>query len=321
MKVAFFTEMGFVGKISRSHPNMRTEFAWMHALDAIHFPLNGIKEGSMFDLGIVITPKNKPEIVDIPELKKHCKKIAIMQEGPHWFYQDYEIGNQFKYLYNLHEADIILCHNGIDKKYYQGLIGNNANVEVMPTLMIESFGKEGLKPAPYKKGIIQGGNFCSWYGGVDSYIVAQNVGFDKVHLPTMGRKKTNEETIEGLIHLPYMQWDNWILHLNDFKYGIHLMRTHAAGTFPLNCAYLGTPCIGYEGLDTQEKCHPTLTVSVGDLEEARILLERLKNDKGFYNRCSQEAKQNYKKYYHEDIFNNTFKKQLEVLVMGLPSNP
>ena len=37
MKIAFITEMGFEGKIPSNHPNMRTEFAWMHALNADHF--------------------------------------------------------------------------------------------------------------------------------------------------------------------------------------------------------------------------------------------------------------------------------------------
>ena len=87
------------------------------------------------------------------------------------------------------------------------------------------------------------------------------------------------------------------------------MRTHAAGTFALNCAYLGIPCIGYEGLDTQEKCHPDLTIKLGDLENAKRLLILLEKDKEFYNKCSQIAKTNYKKYFHEDIFNSTLKKQ------------
>ena len=39
MKVAFLTEMEFEGKISDDHPNMRTEFAWMNALEADHFNL------------------------------------------------------------------------------------------------------------------------------------------------------------------------------------------------------------------------------------------------------------------------------------------
>ena len=34
MKSVFLSEMGFAGKIPRNHTNMRTEFAWMCALDA-----------------------------------------------------------------------------------------------------------------------------------------------------------------------------------------------------------------------------------------------------------------------------------------------
>ena len=40
MKIAFFTEMGFQGKISRTHDNMRVEFAWMCALKADHWNIN-----------------------------------------------------------------------------------------------------------------------------------------------------------------------------------------------------------------------------------------------------------------------------------------
>ena len=84
------------------------------------------------------------------------------------------------------------------------------------------------------------------------------------------------------------------------------MRTHAAGTFALNCAYLGIPCIGYEGLDTQEKCHPDLTVKLGDLATAKEKLILLKTDNNFYNKCSNIAKQNYKNNYQELIFLDKF---------------
>ena len=86
------------------------------------------------------------------------------------------------------------------------------------------------------------------------------------------------------------------------------MRTHAAGTFALNYAYLGIPCIGYKGLDTQELCHPDLTVEVGSLGHAKELLGELKNNSYFYDKMSTLAKENYKTYYHENIFNSTFKK-------------
>ena len=99
-----------------------------------------------------------------------------------------------------------------------------------------------------------------------------------------------------------MNWVEWIKTLNNFKYGVHMMRTHAAGTFALNCAYLGIPCIGYEGLDTQEKCHPNLTVKLGDLATAKKLLTLLKTDQGFYSDCSLISKENHKKYYCEKNF-------------------
>ena len=99
-----------------------------------------------------------------------------------------------------------------------------------------------------------------------------------------------------------MNWVEWIKTLNNFKYGVHLMRTHAAGTFALNCAYLGIPCIGYEGLDTQEICHPYLTVKLGDLASAKEKLIQLKSDKHWYDRCSIVAKEQYQKYYHESKF-------------------
>ena len=109
----------------------------------------------------------------------------------------------------------------------------------------------------------------------------------------MGRRQPGEEQL--IEHLPYMTWKQWIHKLNEFKYGVHLMRTHAAGTFALNCAYLGIPCIGYRGLDTQEICHPSLTVEIGDINKAKELLAELKENSYLYFKASVQAKENYKK--------------------------
>ena len=86
------------------------------------------------------------------------------------------------------------------------------------------------------------------------------------------------------------------------------MRTHAAGTFALNCAYLGIPCIGYHGLDTQEVCHPDLTVEVGDLVTAKKLINLLKNDSIFYTECSQAARYGFKRVFSEEQFIKRFNK-------------
>ena len=300
MSIAFFTEMGFEGKIPRNHPNMRTEFAWMCALNADHYNYKSIPNKE-YDLGIIIIPKKNPNF-DINTLKNCCNKIAVMQEGPHWYFQDYSLDKQIWYYNTLTSADIIFTHNKIDKKYYEGLT-NHKDVRVMRSLMIEDSIGELNKVE--RKGVLIGGNFVNWYGGFDSYIVAsEHYDPDYISAPSMGRKQSGEEQL--INHLPYLSWKDWIHELNNFKIGVHLMRTHAAGTFALNCAYLGIPCIGYEGLDTQEICHPDLTVKVGHLDEAKQILGKLKNNSYLYKECSSTAKQNYKKYYHENIFNSTF---------------
>ena len=79
MKIAFFTEMSFTGKISRTHENMRTEFAWMCTLNADHHNINSIPS-QQYDLGIIIIPKKNPNF-NIENLRSVCDKIAVMQEG------------------------------------------------------------------------------------------------------------------------------------------------------------------------------------------------------------------------------------------------
>ena len=303
MKIAFFTEMGFDGKISRTHENMRTEFSWMCALDAEHHSIHLPPIFTEYDLGIIIIPKKDPKF-DINRFKQCCK-IAVMQEGPNWFYQDYSLEQQIWYFNTLTQADIIYTHNEIDKKYYSGLT-NHQDVRVMQSLMIEE--AIGVLPKVERKGVIIGGNFVSWYGGFDSFIIAQEMDGGKVTAPSMGRKQPGEE--ELLTHLPYLNWKEWIHKLNEFKYGVHLMRTFAAGTFALNCSYLGIPCIGYGSLDTQLTLHPSLSIAnVGDLETAKFLAERLKTEEDFYNKCSIQTKELYNEHYTEKQFLTKFNKK------------
>ena len=295
MKIAFFTEGQWQGKVTRNNPNMRTDLAWICSLEADNWNINQ-QPNQQYDLGIIIIPKKNPQF-DLNKLKQYCDKTAVMQEGPNWYWQDYPLQQQIWYFNTIQEADFMFVHNESDKKYYEGLTGKEC--KILSSLMIEDSIKD--LPQVERKDIIIGGNFCSWYGGFDSYIVAQEADCP-IYIPSMGRKIEGEEQMPNLNHLPYMNWVEWIKALNNFKYGVHLMRTHAAGTFALNCAYLGIPCIGYEGLDTQEVCHPYLTVKLGDLVSAKEKLIQLKSDKQWYDRCSVIAKEQYQKYYHESKF-------------------
>tara|TARA_B100000519_G_C14250126_1_gene441995 strand:+ start:57 stop:977 length:921 start_codon:yes stop_codon:yes gene_type:complete len=300
VKVAFFTENGFNGAVPRAHENMRVEFAWMCALNATHYNIHNIGITENYDLGIIIVPKKNPQF-DLKKIKNFCNKVATMQEGPHWYFQDYDIEKQVWFYNTLMEMDFLFAHNQADKKYYEGLTGKECRV--MQSLMIEDSVKD--LNIENRNSVMIGGNFCQWYGGFDSYIISQEFGED-IYVPSMGRKIAGEEQMPGLNHLPYMNWVEWIKKLNTCKYGVHLMRTHAAGTFALNCAYLGIPCIGYEGLDSQENCHPNLTVKLGDLASARSMAQKLKEDKEYYRQCSKIAKFNYKQYYSEQEYLKIF---------------
>jgi len=301
-KIAFFTETIFEGKVPRTDLNLRVPQSWMASLDSYHYNLSSTNITEKYDLGIIIIPKKLVNF-DISYIKQYCNKVAIMQEGPNWYWQDYSLEQQIWYFNTIQEADFMFVHNKSDKKYYKGLTGKEC--KILPSLMIEDSIND--LPQVKRENVMIGGNFCSWYGGFDSYIVAQEINCP-IYIPSMGRKIEGEEQMPNLNHLSYMNWAEWIKTLNNFKYGVHLMRTHAAGTFALNCAYLGIPCIGYEGLDTQEKCHPDLTIELGDLATAKEKLILLNTDKAFYNKCSKISKDNYKQYFHENKFNTTWKK-------------
>ena len=290
MKIAFFSETGNNQKYPRDFPNARTEVGWCIALDAPMCALDVLTD-EKFDLGIVIIPKENPK-VNLNFIRNCCDKVAVMQEGPHWYFQDYTIEQQFQYFNTLIDADWVYCHNESDVNYYLGL--GCEDVRVMRSLMIP----DGLQPrSEWGDTTMIGGNMVSWYGGFDSYIVAREIG-DPISAPSMGRKQEQEDSIEDINYLPYLSWREWIDTLSQYNIGVHLMRTHAAGTFAMNCAFHGIPCIGYKGLDTQETLHPLTTVDIGDIEAANEVAKKLKEDK-FYWLCSQTAEKRFDDYYTE----------------------
>ena len=307
-KIAWFTEGGWQGNVSLDNPNMRNDVSTKYILGAEHYPifhiptvLEQLGEG-YYDIAIVTLPKtNVDKLLQfdmIGDLKKLSKKVISMQEGPHWYFQDYTMEEQIWWYNTLTEFDMLLAHNEKDVKYYSGL--TNALVHKMPTLMLTE--RLGILPrSEWGDAVIIAGNMVRWYGGFDSYIVAQE--FDMpIHAPSMGRKIDREDEMD-ITHHPYMTWIEWMNFLSQYHVGVHMMPTHAAGTFTLNCAFHGIPCIGYKGLDTQEELHPYLTVNDGDIEKAKHLARKLKNDKDFYDTCSVRCRKGYEySLYNEKNF-------------------
>lgn len=317
MKVAFVSEMSFMGKVQPTNGNMRTEFAWMYALQADHFPLSFTSSVRNYHHVFIIFPKGQlnlnavgVKLADLAnpitelfntdwltQLKQYNQKVYFVQEGPHWIYNDLEIVDQVHFYNMLVSMDAIFAHNESDVAYYKGLVYGKP-VHIMPTLMIENLIRDIESKKEDK--VIIGGNMARWYGGFESYIVARELELP-IWSQTSHAKRVNEE--ELISHLPRVSWLDWMKQLSSFKYAVHLMPTVAAGTFSLNCAYYGIPCIGNRNVDTQKLCHPSLSVDVTDISRARELALELKNNEKFYEECSYTAKNNYKLYYGLDKWN------------------
>ena len=317
MKVLWLSENGFTGKYPKDFDNIRTDVAWCIASDGYHVPIGHLEEAAIdFDIGIIILPKREELLQQlvvwdlISKMRTKCKKIGVMQEGPHWYFQDYDVSLQSWFHQTISQMDFILCHNEWDKLYYQGAYSKP--VYVNRSLMIED-GIETDNLYDKEDKVIIGGNMVRWYGGWDSYLIAST--FDlPMYAPKMGRMKPEENQINEISHIPYVNWQQWIRLLSQFKYAVHLMPTVAAGTFSLNCAYHGIPCIGNIQLDTQRYCFPGTSVEIGDMKSAVRIAERLKNDEYFYNNESNYAKEVYEHRFDADRWKETFFTNMETIL-------
>ena len=307
--------MNFNGKIPLNYHNLRTEFAWMAALQSDHFNIHDYTQVKNYDVIFVIFPKATVKLnrvglemesngIDkdisiyskpiIETLKQFNKIVCYVQEGCSDFFTDYSITDQFNFYNQLAECDIIFAHNIYDTHFYKGLFPRT-KIEVIPSLMFPI----DIPPQPEEKVIING-NFASWYNGFQSYIVASDFNCP-IFAPSSHCKRPGEEQVPNLKHLPWVMWNEWMKQLSTFKYSVSMMPTIAAGTWSMNCAYYGIPCIGNEKVDTQTHFFPELSVDVHDVHAARVLALRLREDKDLYEQASHHAKKKFATSVHGNI--------------------
>jgi len=302
MKIAFFTEAGYFGKVFRENPNMRTDQAWVCALNAVHIPIFGnisIKEN--FDIGIVIIPKekNRENLAKsskplIKEIKLICNKVYVMQESIQWDWQDESFESMAWFYTQLVESDGVLCHNDVDVPFFSGI--TNKPAFILPTLMIDDVVK--ISETKENK-VFVAGNWTSTYRGFDAWAIACEFDLPMAGYKT-GKFKKGEEN-NGVDYIPWMIWKDFMFELSKYKYAVQCYPA-SAGQFPLNCSYLGIPCIGYNDVNTQKYLHPNLSVERGDIVSAKNLVNKLKNDYVFYEECSNITKKLYNDLYSESIF-------------------
>ena len=249
----------------------------------------------------MILPKKRRMLLNYPLLEQYrrvCKKVTVMQESYYNYWQDSPIDEQIWYFNFITEMDIIFCHNDVDLDYYHGL--TNVRTELMPTVMIT----DGIvRRNEWGNGTIIGGNWVKDYGGFDSYQVALELG-NPITAITTGRMKPEESQM--LEHIPWVMWREWIDILSQFNVGVQL-GTAAAGQFQLNTSFHGIPCIGYSNLNTQRILHPLTTVELGEIDKAKDIARKLK-DEEFYNLCMETTQKRFEKYYSEEMFVKNWKR-------------
>ena len=231
-----------------------------------------------------------------------------MQEGCQWEWMDDEIEDQIWWFNQIVEVDMILCHNDIDVNYFKGLTGKPT--QLLQTLMITDSLGETL---PKKDSVMIHGNWCIVNRGFDSYMVATEFDVPIYGVKT-GRFRKEEEGLD-INFLNWMVWKDYIKELSQHRYSVHFIPA-SAGQFPLNCSYLGIPCIGFSELNAQRILHPDLTVGFGDIYKAKKLARKLRDDKDFYMECSKKTKELYEKKYSEKQFLKRWDEIVEVLNAG-----
>ena len=96
-------------------------------------------------------------------------------------------------------------------QYYKG-IAPNTPVYNIPTLIIEDYLLDARKIEKQDKTMV-GGNCSNWYGGFDSYMVA-DIYDNKIDIPKM-RNTDFHDQLPRLSVLPHVQFHDWIYKLAE----------------------------------------------------------------------------------------------------------
>ena len=99
MNTCFISPININGKVSRTVNNLSVVSAWPAASASDIINVYGLamadrnQISQQYDLGVIILPKDITNLnleLLLTNARKLCKKIGHMQEGSHWYYQDYK---------------------------------------------------------------------------------------------------------------------------------------------------------------------------------------------------------------------------------------
>lgn len=316
MNIKYATsEMGFEGYFPVNYPNLRVLETQLLYLESYHLPIHKIlTEGKKYKGNLLYNIGKggfeKPYISDL--YHNYHNVVSLLQEkfDEIYIYQDGEIGwwNQVDtrlqaWWYNqLRASNGILVPNSTDIPFYKGLFPDK-EIKVIRSVMTDE-GLDKTKFKPQENRTIVTGPLTREYNGFSQVLIAHNADMP-IDIPPMGESRMPKDSWEmapnlGINYLNYMSWVDWMYNLSRYKIGYMMSAATASGSFALNCAYLGIPCIGDKRADTQSILFPDLAIDVFDNKKALDLTLKLKKDLDFYIEVSNKAKRLYKKEFTKE---------------------
>ncbi len=301
MKILIMTEKDFNGYIPTTFQNnLQWDIYLQKSLNAYHLSFYSLQlkgfNFKKFDMAIVIPPYDNPNVADI---FKHISKdttLVVMQEGSkdHWL--NYSIKQQMNYINAVNHAAAFLSPNKKDIAFYKVILKIPIHQFSIycDTLQVKEFGNTKVKKK-IPKSMMIGANFdLRGMGLADVYVgsgIVKNIG-----IPTMRNAlvKDNDTFVNEMFKVntqvyPYVEQKDWLPILNRYQVAVHLANETGTGQLQIQCACLGVPCIGTKDIDLQSYLFPELTIDNSELEEGRILMKRLMNDKTFFSQVMTEA--------------------------------
>ncbi len=316
MNIKYSTsEMGFEGYFPTNYPNLRVLETQLLYLEAYHLPIQKIlTEGKTYKGSLLYNIGKggfeKSYISDlyhnyhnvVAQLKEKFEEVYIYQDGEIGWWNQVDTRLQAWWYNQLIASDGILVPNSTDISFYKGLFPDK-KIKVIRSVMTDE-GLDKTKFKPKENRTIVTGPLTKEYNGFSQLLLAHNLDMP-VDIPPMGESRMPKDSWEmapnlGVNYLQYMSWAEWMYNLSRYKIGYMMSAATASGSFALNCAYLGIPCIGDKRADTQSILFPDLAIDVFNNEKALELTFKLKNDLDFYIEVSNKAKRLYKQEFTKE---------------------
>jgi hypothetical protein len=309
MKILYLTDLNYTGYSNNFQMGPRPPMSWISGLESYHCSysnLNNIPHND-FDIAILGCIHENVDVLNIDiinKVRKSSKKLLFQHDSDHrYFYRNNSISRSYMLNFIILNVDGILIHNDLDKKYYENLYKKPCFYHKQ--LLLDVFNQLSLPKI--KKDFLLGG-IEERYGALDGYMLLQDYPSDEIY------HFGNVETQIPNLNLIYNDFDyiKYNQFLTKFKITLNLTPLAIGGSFPLQCAMVKTPCIGWNNSNPHKECFPDLVADYGDFEKLRLILNKLINDDEFYNYVTEKARniflkefsslENYKKNMTE-IFN------------------